>query len=224
MSEEKPLHTVPFDGKTSSYVNWSKRFQILCTIKECDQALLQDYADNLIHDETTTLSSKDPDLDQKENIMKANRLVYSMLVLCQNDHVSLRALSSAVTAKRLNGCARTAWKNLEQLHKPKDDSTKYELVQKFNRLELRQEKKNPDEWIAEVESIRAQLLIDHSYDIPYADLISHIVYNAHPRIYQTLFTLVKIDLNHKVTISIEDLKRDMRQVLQSKHQQYILSW
>jgi hypothetical protein len=67
--------------------------------------------------------------------MKANRLAYSMLMLCQNDHVSLRALTSAVTAKRPNGCARTAWKNLEQLHKPKDDSTKYELVQKFNRLE-----------------------------------------------------------------------------------------
>jgi hypothetical protein len=71
---------------------------------------------------------------------------------------------------------------------------------------------NPDEWFAEFESLRAQLLIDHSYDIPDADLISHIVYNSHPRIYQTLFTLVKRDLNHKVTISIEDLKRYMRQV------------
>jgi hypothetical protein len=37
-------------------------------------------------------------------------------------------------------------------------------------------------------------------------------YNAHPRIYQTLFTLVKQYLKHKVTISFEDLKRDMRQV------------
>jgi hypothetical protein len=135
-----------------------------------------------------------------------------MLMLCQNDHMSVRALTSAVTAKRPYGCARTAWKSLEQLHKPKDDSTKYELVQKFNRLELHQENKNPDEWFAELESIRVQLLIDHSYDIPDADIISHIVYNAHPRTYQTPFTLVKRDLNHKVTISIEDLKRDMRQV------------
>jgi hypothetical protein len=182
-------------------VNWSKRFESLFTIKDCDQALLQDYADNLIHDEATTLSSKDEAFVQKEKIMTANRLAYSMLVLCQNDHVSLRALTSAVTAKRPNGCARTAWKNLEQFHKPKDAPTTFELVQKFNRPELRQENKNPDEWFAELESIRAQLLIDHSYDIPDADLISHIVYNAHPRIYQTLFTLVKRDLNHKVTIS-----------------------
>jgi hypothetical protein len=125
MSEDKALRTIPFDGKTSSYVNWSKRLQILYTIKDCDQALLQDYANNLIHDKTNTLSSKDEDFVQKEKIMKANRLAYSMLMLCQNDHVSLRALTSAVTAKRPNGCARTAWKNLEQLHKPKDDSTKY---------------------------------------------------------------------------------------------------
>jgi hypothetical protein len=72
------------------------------------------------------LNPKDPDLDQKEKIMKAYRLAYSMLMLCQNDHVCLRALTSAVTAKMPNGCTRTAWKNLEQLHKPKDNSTKYE--------------------------------------------------------------------------------------------------
>jgi hypothetical protein len=65
MSEDKTLRTVPFDGKTSSYVNWSKRFQSLCTIKDCDQALLKDYADNLIHDETSTTSATDPDLYQK---------------------------------------------------------------------------------------------------------------------------------------------------------------
>jgi hypothetical protein len=64
---------------------------------------------------------------------------------------------------------------------------------------------------SELESIRSQLLIDHSYDIPDADLISHIVYNAHSCIYQTLFTLVKRDYI-TLTISIEDLKRDMRQV------------
>jgi hypothetical protein len=87
-------------------------------------------------------------------------------------------------------------------------------VKKLNRLELRQEIENPDECFAELETIRAQLHIDHSYDNPDADLISHIVYNAQPRIYQTLFTLVKIDVNHKVTISLEDLKRDMWQVLQ----------
>jgi hypothetical protein len=144
--------------------------------------------------------------------MRANKLPYSMLMLCQNDNVSLHALTSAVTAKKPNGCARTAWKNLEQLHKPKDGSTKYELVQKFNRLELRQENKTPDEWFAELESIRAHLLTDNSYDIPDADLISYIDYNAQPRMYQTLFTLVKRVLNHKVTISIEDLKRDKRQV------------
>jgi hypothetical protein len=59
MSEDKALRTKNFDGKTSSYVNWSKRSQSLCTIKDCDQALLQDYADNLIHDETGTLDSSD---------------------------------------------------------------------------------------------------------------------------------------------------------------------
>jgi hypothetical protein len=59
MSEDKVLRTKPFDGRTSSYMNWSKRFLSLCTIKDCDQALLQDYDDNIIHDETSTLNSTD---------------------------------------------------------------------------------------------------------------------------------------------------------------------
>jgi hypothetical protein len=59
MNEDKTLRTVTFDGKASSYVNWSKRFQSLCTIKECDQAHIKDYVDTLIHDENTVLNSND---------------------------------------------------------------------------------------------------------------------------------------------------------------------
>jgi hypothetical protein len=83
-------------------------------------------------------------------------------------------IKSAVTAKSPNGCAGIAWKNLEHLH----DATKYELVHKFNRLELCQENNNPDEWFAELESIRIQFMVDHSYNIPDSELISHIIYNA----------------------------------------------
>jgi hypothetical protein len=50
MSEDKALLTIPFDGKTSGYVNWSKRWLSLRTIKDCDQALIKDYVDTLIHD------------------------------------------------------------------------------------------------------------------------------------------------------------------------------
>jgi hypothetical protein len=67
------------------------------------------------------LDSSDANYAKKKEIIKANKLAYSMLMLCQNDHVSLRALTSAVTTKRPNGFARTAWKDLEQLHKPQDD-------------------------------------------------------------------------------------------------------
>jgi replication initiation and membrane attachment protein DnaB len=55
-------------------------------------------------------------------------------------------------------------------------------------------------------------MIDHSFDIPDTELISHIIYNAQPRIYQTLLTLVKRDLTHNVQIQLEDLKRDIRQI------------
>jgi hypothetical protein len=134
MSEAKALRTIPFDSKTSSYTNWSKRFMSLFTIKDFDQALLHDNADYLIHDETIVIDPKDSDYDQKKENMKANKLAYSMLMLSQNNNVSLHALTSAVTAKRPNGCARMAWKHLEQLHKPKEGATMHELVHRFNQL------------------------------------------------------------------------------------------
>ena len=58
MSEEKSSRTIPFDGKTSSYMNWSRRFLSLCTIKNCEDALIKDYDESWIVPDDATL---DPD-------------------------------------------------------------------------------------------------------------------------------------------------------------------
>ena len=132
--DDKAIRTIPFDGKTSSYMVWSRKFMSLCSVKGCLDAILKDYDDEWIVADDATLDSNDDDDATKLQIIKENRMAYSMLMLSQNDNVTLRTLTSAVTEERPNGCARTAWLNLERIHKPLDDVTKYELVNKFNRL------------------------------------------------------------------------------------------
>jgi len=211
-NEEKALRTIPFDGKTSSYMNWRERFLSLCTIKGCASVLLTDYDENTLVAEGTALNTtNDADGKQKE-FRTQNRLAYAMLMLSQSDNVTLTALKASITTKLPNDDARGAWKNLEKLHKPTDYATKYELINKFNHLELRNDNKNPDEWFAELESLRSQLTIDFSYKIEDDKMISHIIYNLHPKIYQTLLTMIKRDINNKKVPTLEELKKDIRLV------------
>ena len=214
MSDEKSLVKCMFDGKRSSYPNWSEKFLCYANIKKCDQALLKDYDDKLIVKDSDAIDPTDKDADEKERIRKENRLAYSLLVMNQDDDMTRNAYRSAKTLKRENGCARTAWLNLKKIHQPKDDATKYELINKFNRLELTHDTKNPDEWFTALEILRAQLEVDYSYKISDEDVISRILYNIQPTMYQTLLTIIKRDLNHKTKVDLNDLKRDIRQIYQ----------
>jgi len=204
MAETKGVRTVNFDGKSSSYVNWSQKFLCLCVIKDCSTALTEDHPSSMPKEGVTLTTTNDAD-GKYEARRKANNLAYAMMMLSQNDNITLRALSSAVTDTFTKGDARLAWKNLEQLHKPKDDATKFELINRFNRMDLRSESKTPDEWFAEIDSLRAQLKIDYKHDIPDDEIVSHIIYNLHPRTYQTLLTMVKRELNNKTKVLLEDL-------------------
>ena len=65
-----------------------------------------------------------------------------------------------------------------------------------------------------MEIIRGQLEIDYSHKISDDDVISQILYNVQPTMYQTLLTIVKRDINHKTKIGLNDLKRDIRQIYQ----------
>ena len=112
MSDEKTYRNVPFDGKTSSYTIWSKKFLSLCAIKGCDKVLTKDFPN--MPSETATL---DPTNDAELiELRKKNKLAYSMSLLSQNDVVSLDQITSGVTADLPSGSARKAWQNLERIH------------------------------------------------------------------------------------------------------------
>ena len=211
-SSDRDLAKCMFDGKRSSYSNWAERFLSYASIKGCEQALTRDYAEDMIVDDDAVLDPNDTQDKERERIRTENRLAYSLLMMNQNDDMTRNAYRAAKTPTRK--CARTAWLNLKKVHQPQDDATKYELINKFNRLELKHDTKNPDEWFSELEIIRGQLDIDYEHVITDDEVISQILYNVQPTMYQTLLTIVKRDINHKKKIELNDLKRDIRQIYQ----------
>ena len=125
MADEKGIKYIPFDGKTTSYNMWSKKFLSLCNYKHCGHVLLK--LSSIMPAETDNLDPDNIAADiPKEALRKANELAYSMLTLACTDEVTMHIITSAVTALLPSGCARTAWQNLEQLHKPKSTANKYD--------------------------------------------------------------------------------------------------
>ena len=88
----------------------------------------------------------------------------------------------------------------------------YELEQDFNKCSLDQESKNPDEWFAELQKIRLQLLMD--FTITYTDekVITHMLYNIKPKGYETIVALLKRDIHKKVAMTLDGVQEDLRQV------------
>jgi hypothetical protein len=128
---------------------------------------------------------------EKLRLRKANDLAYSMLTICVKDPVSFGAVYNAISTDLPDGNAALALANLDKIFKLKSMATKHELEQQFNHSGLMKEDKNPDEWFAELDKIQLQLMMDYKVDYDYEKMISHILYNIKPKIYDTVLTVIK---------------------------------
>ena len=219
MEDGKAVRTVPFDGKRESYLMWNSKFKSICALRQCQQVLLvQDPAmpsdSKRLEKPERTGAEKDPyEKDFKiYTLQQSNALAYAMLTMAITEIVSFNAVSNAKTKNLSQGCAFTAWANLEVIYKSKSNSSQYELEQKFNHCVLKTENKNPDVWFSELEAIQIQLETDFKLVIEAEKLVAHIVFNCHPRIYQTTLSIIKREMNHNKTLSLDEIKKDLRSV------------
>jgi hypothetical protein len=93
--EDKTIRTIPFDEKSSSYPSWSRKFVSLCAVKGGDHVLTSDQANMLTEAETLDLET--PECVEKSQLLRANRLTFSMLMISYNVNITLRALTSAIS-------------------------------------------------------------------------------------------------------------------------------
>lgn len=212
----KAIPQIPFDGKKESYNMWAAKFKSLCITKGVSNMIL--YDQDVPTDDVLLIKPTDEkhetylvDLN-KYQLQQNNYVAYAMLCLSMSEQVSFNAVESSKDSNLKQGNARTAWITLENIFKPKSNATQYELENKFNHSELRDEKKNPDHWFAEMDTIRMRLKLDFGEELSDTKIVTHIVYNIKPNCYQTIIQIVKRDLNRGVIVDLEELKQDLRQI------------
>ena len=208
--DNKSFRPSVFSGKQEDYIMWAAKFMSYGQVKGFKTILTG----------TQKAPNYDKELDPTTDstllrLRKANDLAYSMLNMSVKDPVSFGAIFNASTKELPDGDARQAWLNIMSIFKPVSNAKKHELEQKFNQCSLTKEAFNPDEWFAELEQIRLQLLLD--FKVTYDDdkIISQVVYNLTPALYQTTVALFKRDLNRGLPLSLMEVKNDIRQVYAS---------
>jgi hypothetical protein len=80
MSEERGFCTVRFDGKPSTLVNWSS----LCVMKDCDQAITEDYPKDMPKDSVELKDANDA-YGAFRARLKTKKMSFAMLMLSQNE-------------------------------------------------------------------------------------------------------------------------------------------
>ena len=216
VKEDKSIRTIPFSGKKQDYIIWRARFLSYYQIKGCKQVLLGKIT--VPKSSITLLKGTD---DEELLARHANAVAYSMLNMAVSDAVSFGAVYNAQTADLPDGDAAIALANLDKIFKSKSSAKKHELEQKFNECKLIRDEKNPDEFFAELDKIRLQLQID--YDLKTYDddkVKSHILYNIKPRMYDTVLHVIKRDIDMGTSITLENLKEDLRRVYAQRYVEY----
>jgi hypothetical protein len=136
--------------------------------------------------------------DEKKLLLarRANSTAMCFLRISLTEKISQSALYNSKTKELPLGCAKKAWNNLYTLYYPINFNKMNELKKDFARSTLYMDDKNPDEWFAELYSIRQRLEDDCDLD-KYGDeeFLDQIFYNTKSPAYQMQVTILKDQIN-----------------------------
>ncbi len=142
-----------------------------------------------------------------------NESAYSDLILSMEDEVNFALVDEATTKELPDGDAALAWKNLCNKHEPKTSATKVELKLRFNQSKLEDARKDPEEWVTELEILRQKLKVMKS-EITDEDMMIHILNNL-PKEYENLVEVAEQKLDDKSDpLDLEGLKTLLRRKYQ----------
>ena len=151
---EKTIRIVQFSGKKNDWRMWSKQFLALSGRKK--------YKDLLTG--VTTAPPADEAIDEsktkgvaKQKARNDNEMAYHDLVLANPDKVAFNIVNNATTTDLPDGDAALAWKRLSGKYESKSATNVVDLVQKFSQSRLTSLNKDPDEWIVDLEIMKARL-------------------------------------------------------------------
>ena len=149
---EKTIRIVQFSGKRTDWRMWSKQFLAVSTKKKYKGLLLGTTA---VPKESDVLDETD---DTKRPLIKAreaNESAYGDLILSNPQQVAFNIVDKAVSTDLPNGDARLAWENLTDKYDSKTSATVVQLSNAFINSKLTDVTEDPEEWIVELEILRA---------------------------------------------------------------------
>ena len=191
MSEEsKAIRIISFDDKKKNYRTWAKKFKTAATLRGYNIVLTE--ADPKVPRQSKVLKDTDKELLR---LRKANDKAYCELILACHGDISFGIVEKSVTKDLPEGDANLAWKALKRRFDPKTSSSKLKLKKQFTNSSLTDWKKDPADWIMELEKIRTQLS-GMKHVISDEDFMIHILANL-PDEYESKVESLENDLDNE---------------------------
>ena len=194
--ESKAIRVIAFDDKKKNYRAWSKKFLAAAKLRGYGSLLTAD--DPKIPKQSKTLKETDKDLIK---LRKANEKAYCKLILTCHGDIVFGIVEKSVTKALPNGDANLAWKLLKWRFDPKTSSNKLKLKKQFTNSNLADWKKDPADWIMELERIRTQLS-GMGHEISDEDFMIHILANL-PEEYKSKVESLENDLDEDDPLTLD---------------------
>ena len=169
---EKFIRVVAFSGKSKDYRMWAARFMAGAHVKRYQQCLVEDFSEREIvrrkmlaepkkEEETTAQAKARIEKDVKEGITEEDVdmvvRAYADLMLACSEELSFGIVFNAKSTIFPDGDAYLAWQRLKRKYEPSTNAQKIMLQREFHQSHLTGITKNPDDWIEELEILRARL-------------------------------------------------------------------
>ena len=200
INKELSLRYLPFKGKKEDWEMWSAKF--------LSKARKKKYIEILTAKSAMTFEDEDNKTKEEKALEKLNDEAYDDLITSMEDKVAFNKVSQAKTKTLKNGCAHTAWKNLTNKYKPRTVQSRAEKKLEFSQSKLTDWTKDPDEWLDELEQLRADLEMMNS-GINDEDFKIHVLNNL-PKEYESIIEKLIPDIS---ILAVDD----MHEELQSKY-------
>ena len=152
---------------------WSKQFLALSKEKKYKEVLTGKIS---VPTAETMINASATGGAEKQKACDDNELAYHNLVLSNPNEIAFNIIGNTTTTDLSNGDAALAWRNLLAKYESKSATNIVELLRKFSQSRLTSLSNDPDDWIVELEIIKARLN-SMNHTISDTSLLIHILNN-----------------------------------------------
>ncbi len=183
MSDEDKLRILPFSGKRKDWRKWSSKFKAYAQTKGYLGILT---GEELAPGESVVVADNDT---ENKRLRKANISAYNALLHAMMSDTAYDRVENARDSDFPNGNAKVAWDKLVKKYQPDSLTEAASLEKKFEKLTLSNPKKDPEDFVEALLTLRNQLkkVSDGKIEIDDDKVMRHVMNNL-PEAYDITVT------------------------------------